>query len=90
MSVSRAAGDLEALIALRDRLAVEIDSTNSPQILAILSRQFLAVLSELAELKPPAASQVDQIAEKYAQKLKAIRRSDTPNKAPAKRKAQPG
>lgn len=87
VSVSKAADDLEALVALRDRLAAEIDMTDSPQILAVLSRQFLAVLAELAELKPPAASRVDEIAEKYARKLKAIRNPDAPNKAPAKRKA---
>lgn len=90
MSVSKASDDTAALIALRDRLAIEIDSTNQPQILAILSRQFLAVIAELAELKPPAASRVDEIAEKYAQKLTAIRSPNTPNKAPAKRKTQPG
>jgi hypothetical protein len=90
MSVSKASDDVEALVALRDRLALEIDTTDSPQILAILSRQFLAVIAELAELKPPAASRVDEIAEKYARKLKAIRSPDTPNKAPAKRKTQLG
>ncbi len=90
MSVSKASDDVEALVALRDRLALEIDSTDSPQILAILSRQFLAVIADLAELKPPAASRVDEIAEKYARKLKAIRSPETPNKAPAKRKTQLG
>lgn len=90
MSVSKAVNDVEALIALRDRIAMEIDSTDQPQIVAILSRQFLAVVAELAELKPAAPSKVDEIAEKYSRKLKAIRSPDTPNKAPAKRKTQLG
>lgn len=90
MSVSKAENDVDALVALRNRLAVEIDMCDSPQNLAVLSRQFLAVLEELGQLKPSAPSRVDEIAEKYSRKLTAIRSPNAPNKAPAKRQKQSG
>jgi len=53
VSVSEAApgGRLAALIALRDRLAVEIDSSESARDVAALSRQFTDVLSQVEELQ---------------------------------------
>lgn len=89
VSVSKACGDVEALSALRDRLAAEIDATTSAQELAVLSRQFLAVIADLADLRPSAPSRVDEIAEKYQQKLKAVRGSDSSNTSGSRRKAQP-
>lgn len=56
-SVSAAAvtGDrLKTLVALRDRLAQDIDNPmTSPRDRAALSRQFTAVLSEIAEEATP-------------------------------------
>lgn len=87
MGVSSAGSDVEALQALRDRLAFEIDATDQPQIVALLSRQFIAVVQELAELKPTTPTRVDQIAQKHKAKLRAIRGSDTPDKASSGGKA---
>lgn len=84
MSVSKAKNDVDALVALRDRLALEIDMCDSQQVLTLLSRQFMAVVAELADLKPAERTRVDEIAEKYSQKLRAIRSSDSSNKASAK------
>lgn len=88
--VSGAEDDVAALVALRDRLAVEIDCTDSAQILAVLSRQFMAVITQLAELKPTAPSRVDEIADKYARKLKSIRGADTSDTEPSGGAAQSG
>lgn len=90
MSVAKAANDVEALVALRNRLAFEIDMADSAQNLAVLSRQFLAVLEELAEMKPAEASRVDEIAEKYAKRLQAVRSPNAPRKASAKRQTKSG
>lgn len=84
MAVSKAGNDVEALQALRDRIAFEIDATDQPQIVAVLSRQFIAVVQELAQLKPATPTRVDEIAEKHKQKLKAIRGSDAADKASAR------
>lgn len=75
--VAAAPDDVAALVALRDRLAIEIDATDSAQILAVLSRQFMAVITQLADLRPTAPSRVDEIADKYARKLQSIRGADT-------------
>lgn len=58
MSVSEAApgGRLAGLIALRDRLAMEIDSSESARDVAALSRQFTDVLSQIDELQGGAVS----------------------------------
>lgn len=81
--VAAAPDDVAALVALRDRLAIEIDATDSAQILAVLSRQFMAVITQLADLRPTAPSRVDEIADKYARKLQSIRGTDTPDTEPS-------
>lgn len=52
MSVSEAAskGRLAGLVALRDRLAMELDSCDSARDVAALSRQFTDVLAQIEEL----------------------------------------
>lgn len=90
MSVSKAENDLDALSALRDRLAAEIDMSGSAQEIAVLSRQFLAVVAALAELRPMAPSKVDEIARKHQEKLALIRGAKAETKAPTRRKAQSG
>ena len=90
MAVSGAETDIERLSALRDRIASEIDATTEPNVLAVLSRQFLAVLAELASLQPATLTRTDEIAQKYSQKLAVLRGSDTPDKAPTRRKKQSG
>lgn len=68
---SLAGGDeAKALEALRDRLAREMDACKSPRVLAALSRQFVGVIAQLAELKPPApSSKRDDLARKRAERL---------------------
>jgi hypothetical protein len=90
MTVSDQDNDIDRLAALRNRLASEIDVADSPQDLTLLARQFLAVISHLAEIQPSAPSRVDEIAEKYKGRLTAIRSSDSAGKARPSRKAQPG
>lgn len=91
MSVSKAGSDVEALSALRDRLAVEIDASGSAQEIAVLSRQFLAVVAALGELKPLAPSRVDDIARKQKEKLALIvRGAKAEGKASSRGKAQSG
>ena len=55
MSLSEEApkGRLQGLIALRDRLAVEIDSASQSRDVAALSRQFSDVLLQIDELEAP-------------------------------------
>ena len=55
MSLSEEApkGRLAGLIALRDRLALEIDSAQQSRDVAALSRQFSDVLLQIEELEAP-------------------------------------
>ncbi len=90
MSVADQDNDVDRLAALRNRLASEIDMADSPQDLTLLARQFLAVLTHLAEIQPTTASRVDEIAQKHANKLTAIRGADSARAARSGRKAQSG
>jgi hypothetical protein len=63
----------DRLAALRDRLAAETDATNSPRILAALSRQFVTVIAAGSEMKNPAGSRVDEIARRRAARRAAVR-----------------
>ena len=90
MTVADQNNDVDRLAALRNRLAAEIDMADTPQNVAVLSRQFLAVIAHLAEIQPSAPSRVDEIAEKYAGKLTAIRSSATSGKPRPTRTKQPG
>ena len=55
MSLSEAApqGRLAGLVALRDRLAREIDTADQSRDVAALSRQFSDVLLQIEELEAP-------------------------------------
>jgi len=55
MSLSEEApkGRLAGLIALRDRLALELDTATQPAAVAALSRQFTDVLLQIDELEAP-------------------------------------
>ena len=90
MTVADQDNDIDRLTALRNRIASEIDIATSPQEIAVLSRQFLAVLAHLAEIQPSERSRVDEIAEKYAGRLTAIRGADSAGKARPSRKTQSG
>lgn len=61
-------GDRErALVALRDRLAAQIDATASGRDVAALSLRLVDVLNELKKSSPPAEkSPVDEIAARRA------------------------
>jgi hypothetical protein len=90
MAIADQNNDIDRLAALRNRLASEIDLCDKPADLTQLARQFLAVIAHLAEIQPSAPSRVDEIAEKYAGRLTAIRSTDSAGKARPSRKAQPG
>jgi len=55
MSLSEEApkGRLAGLIALRERLAAELDTATQPAAVAALSRQFTDVLLQIDELEAP-------------------------------------
>ena len=57
MSLSEEApkGRLAGLVALRDRLAAEIDTAEQSRDVAALSRQFSDVLLQIDELEAPSA-----------------------------------
>lgn len=75
MSLSEIAktGDrAETLRALRDRLAEEIEQTNSGRDLAALSRQLTEVLSQIADLpNGTVLSAADEIAARREQRRQA-------------------
>lgn len=61
------------LIALRDRLARQLeDPGNPPHVVTPLSRQLAAVLKELSEIRDPAAP--DSLAEELRRRSEARRR----------------
>lgn len=71
MSVAETAvtGDrLSTLVAMRARLAAAIDQCESMRDLAALSREYRAVLAEIAVLEPPkrVGDAVDEIAQRRA------------------------
>lgn len=55
MSLSEEApkGRLAGLVALRERLALELDTATQPAAVAALSRQFTDVLLQIDELEAP-------------------------------------
>ena len=87
---ARADDIVGALCALRDRLAAEIDFCDQPQVLAVLSREFRAVSAEISAAKPVSPGRVDEIAEKYAAKLRAVRGAGTADTKRPARKAKSG
>lgn len=80
-----AEGDqLNSLIALRDRLASEVDHTHrcavcgaaSARDVAMLTKQLVEVLERIALIEPPKESKVDELARKRARRRAAsVRRS---------------
>ena len=76
MSLSEEApkGRLAGLIALRDRLALEIDSAEQARDVAALSRQFSDVLVQIDELsgssaaEGPVATPLDGLMKKIAER----------------------
>jgi len=56
-SAARSGDRVEALAALRDRLAVDIDACKSGRDMAALSRQLVHVLAQLAEIEASSGRQ---------------------------------
>jgi hypothetical protein len=72
-SVAGKCGDDRAVLeALLRRLAVEIDATRNPHVVAALAPQLVKVLVELAKLRPPAGSRVDEIAKQRKARQAAV------------------
>lgn len=64
---------LATLIALRDRLADEIENTTSGRDLAALSKQLTDVLTQIAEMpEPNKVSKADEIAQKREERRRAV------------------
>lgn len=68
-----AEGDhLESLIALRDRLAAELDASSKQSAaardVAAISKQLMDVLERITLLKPPEKSKVDDLAKRRAKR----------------------
>ena len=79
MSVSEAARSgsrLDALIALRDRLAAEIDACESSRDVAALSRQFTDVLTAIELVKAGVPEEKGTALDEFSKRL-AERRSRT-------------
>lgn len=74
---------VDALIALRDTIAVSIENCESLRDLASLSREYRAVMAELADLAPPEkkGDAIDEIAQRRA----ARRSTSTKSTGRAKR-----
>lgn len=70
---------LAALIAIRNRLAAELDLATTPRDIGILSKQLVEVLAQIAAIKPSEKSKVDELAEKRAERRRsaAVRRPDS-------------
>lgn len=68
--ISQAVQDdqLKALIAIRNRLAFDLDAATSARDVGILSKQLVDVLAQIAAIKPAEKSKVDELAEKRAKR----------------------
>lgn len=77
MSLSEAAplGRLAGLVALRDRLAQEIDGCESPRDVAALSRQFTDVLLQIDEVDPAKVADAPKTGKDMLEKKRAERLS---------------
>lgn len=82
MSLSEvvAEGDyLKSLMALRDRLAQELDMSSKQSAaardVAAISNQLKDVLERISLIKPPEKSKVDELAEKRRERQRSVRGS---------------
>ena len=76
--IASAGSDREALEALRDRLAIEIDRTISVPYLVRLSSQFITAVAALKKLEPARVSRrVDEIAKRRARRQAAAGHAGT-------------
>lgn len=70
-------GRLEGLVALRDRLASEIDGCESSRYVAALSNRLMEVLEQIAELQTATAERpvnaLDELAARRAARSKGKR-----------------
>jgi hypothetical protein len=71
-SAAKTGDTLAALVALRDRLAQQLDETHSGRDTAALSRQLSAVLAQIEDRPKPVPSKRDEIAAKRAARLAAV------------------
>lgn len=76
---------LNSLIALRDRLASELDASTkysaAARDVAAVSNQLKDVLERISLIQPPEKSKVDELAEKRAERQRDVRRSAAQNTA---------
>jgi hypothetical protein len=71
-SAAKSGDSLATLVALRNRLARDIDECRSKRDLAALSRQLSAVLTQIADMPKPVPNKRDEIAAKRAARLAAV------------------
>jgi hypothetical protein len=75
-SAAKTGDTLATLIALRDRLAQQLDQTHSARDVAALSRQLSAVLTQIGNMPKPEPSLRNEIAAKRARRqAEAARRA---------------
>ncbi|WP_406813978.1 hypothetical protein [Mycobacterium sp. M23085] len=67
-SAARSGDSSATLVALRDRLAREIDECRSKRDLAALSARLSAVLTQIQDMPHPVPSKRDEIAQKRARR----------------------
>lgn len=78
-NVIASGNQLEALIAIRNRLAAELDLATMPRDIAQLSKQLVEVLEAIAAIKPAEKSKVDELAEKRAKRREQAKGNSTEN-----------
>lgn len=67
-SAAASGSELETLTALRDRLAWQIDVSDSARDVAALSARLVDVIERIAAIKPLKTSKADELAKKRAQR----------------------
>lgn len=83
---------LESLIALRDHLAGELDGFSKQSAaardVAAISGRLMDVLERISLIKPPEKSEVDEIAQKRAERQRNVRRSSSEDSGSSARGAE--
>lgn len=78
--VVKGGNHLESLIALRDRLAAELDTSSKQSAAArdvsSISGRLMEVMDKISLIVPPEKSKVDELAEQRAKRRNNVRGSD--------------
>ena len=73
---------LKSLIALRDRLADEIDRATMARDIGTLSKNLVDVLEQIALIKPPEGSVIDELGAKRDERRRSVAVPESDAKVP--------